>query len=286
MGLSALLRRPRAAEGSEVPTGQAPPTDGRIDDELSDDEPSGSGARMSFLEHLDELRRRIIAACIGILVGCLVSFTFITKIYDFIMKPLAAMLPAGSKMIYTEPTEAFVLYLKLALLSGVILASPVVLWQVWLFIAPGLYAREKRIAIPFVVLATIGFVAGAAFSHYLLFPWMWRFLASFGNDYMMFAPKIESVFSLYAKMMLGMALIFQMPTVVYFLARLGLVTAGFLIRQFKFAVLIIFIVAAVITPTGDMLTQTLFAAPMVGLYLISIVIAWIVGFGRRRRQAA
>jgi sec-independent protein translocase protein TatC len=247
------------------------------------------GARMSFLEHLDELRTRLIVSVAAVGVACLVSFAFIQQLYDFVMRPLAEMLPKGSSvgLVYTEPTEAFVLYLKIALLAGVILASPIVLWQVWLFVAPGLYSKEKRLAIPFVVLATIGFVGGAAFSHYLLFRWTWRFLASFAQPgYLMFMPKIESVFSLYVKMLLGMGVIFQMPTVVYFLARMGVVTAGFLLRHFKYAVLIIFIVAAVITPTGDMLTQTLFAAPMLGLYLISILIAWIFGRQRARPESA
>lgn len=245
-----------------------------------DDEEGLEGAKMSFLEHLDELRQRIIWSLVAVGVGCLLSFAFIQRIYDFIMRPLAALLPAGSHLVFTEPTEAFVLYLKIALLTGIIVAAPVILWQAWLFVAPGLYAHEKRLAIPFIVFGTLGFVIGAAFSHYLLFPVTWRFLASFANEYTMFMPKIESVFSLYAKMMLGVGLIFQMPTAIYFLARIGVVTARFLIRQFKYAVLIIFIVAAIITPTGDPLTQTLFAGPMVALYLVSIVVAWI--FGKKR----
>jgi sec-independent protein translocase protein TatC len=258
-------------------------------DSTEPDESEEPGARMSFLEHLDELRRRLIVSVAAIGVACLLSFAFIQQLYDFVMRPLAEMLPKGSSvgLIYTEPTEAFVLYLKIALLAGVFLASPIVLWQVWLFVAPGLYAKEKRFAIPFIVLATIGFVGGAAFSHYLLFRWTWRFLASFAQPgYLMFMPKIESVFSLYVKMLLGMGVIFQMPTIVYFLARMGVVTAGFLLRHFKYAVLLIFIVAAVITPTGDMLTQLLFAAPMLGLYLISIVIAWVCGRQRAGQESA
>lgn len=249
-------------------------------DALDDDEEDAPGAKMSFLEHLDELRRRIVVSLAGVLVGCLVSFAFVGRIYDFIMRPLAAMLPQGSHLVFTEPTEGFVLRLKMAVLAGIVLASPVIIWQVWLFISPGLYAREKRVAVPFIVFGTIGFVLGAAFSHYLAFPVTWRFLASFTNEYTMFMPKIESIFSLYAKMMLGLGIVFQMPTAVYFLARIGVVTARFLFRSFKYAVLIIFLVAAVITPTGDPLTQTLFAAPMILLYLVSIAIAW--AFGRKR----
>lgn len=272
-----LFRRSRRIAGDQAaPEAGSPPGDS-----FDAEEEETAGAKMSFLDHLDELRRRIIAALVGVLVGCLISFTFITKIYAFIMQPLAAMLPSGSKLVYTEPTEAFMLYLKMALLAGIILAAPVILWQVWLFISPGLYAREKKIAVPFIVLGSVGFVLGAAFSHYVLFPVTWRFLASFTNEYTMFMPKIDSIFSLYAKMMLGMGLIFQMPTLVYFLARLGLVSARFLLRHFKYAVLIIFIIAAVITPTGDPMTQTVFAAPMILLYLISIVIAWL--FGKKRQ---
>jgi sec-independent protein translocase protein TatC len=147
---------------------------------------------------------------------------------------------------------------------------------VWLFIAPGLYANEKRLAIPFVVFGTVGFVGGTVFNHYIVFPFMMRFFASFNTPDLVFMPRLEDVFDLYSKMLLGMGVVFQMPTLVYFLAKMRLVTAGFLLRHFKYAFLIIFIVAAVITPTGDMITQTIFAAPMVGLYILSIFIAWIV----------
>ena len=200
---------------------------------------------MTFLEHLDELRKRIVVSLAAIGVGCLVAFTFVQKIYDFVMDPLNRLLPKGSTLVYNEPTEAFVLYVKMALLAGVIMAMPVILSQAWLFVAPGLYAKEKRLAAPFVVLATVGFVGGAAFTHYLLFPWMWTFFASFANDKLTFYPRVEPVFALYVKMILGMGLVFQMPAVVYSLARIGLVTARFLIKSFKYAILIIFVAAAV-----------------------------------------
>jgi sec-independent protein translocase protein TatC len=242
--------------------------------------PEAGGAKMTFLEHLDELRKRIVISVAAIGVGCIVAFTFVEKIYSFIMDPLSRLLPKGSTFVFTEPTEAFVLYVKMALLAGVIMAVPVILLQAWLFVAPGLYAKEKRLAAPFVILSTVGFVGGAAFTHYLLFPWMWIFFATFANEKLTFLPRIEPVFALYVKMILGMGLVFQMPALVYSLARIGLVTAWFLLKNFKYAILIIFILAAVITPSGDMLTQTLFALPMIGLYILSIAIAWI--FGKRR----
>jgi len=150
------------------------------------------------------------------------------------------------------------------------------MYQVWLFIAPGLYANEKRLAIPFVALGTTGFITGTIVNHYLTFPFMMRFFASFNTPDLVFMPRLEDVFDLYTKMLLGMGLVFQMPMVVYTLAKLRMVTARFLLRHFKYAFLIIFIVAAVITPTGDMVTQTIFAAPMVALYVVSIFIAWFV----------
>ena len=248
----------------------------------SDQEEPETGPKMSFLEHLEELRKRIVNALIAILVGMGVSFFFIDRIRDFIMLPLAQLLPPGSKLMYTEPTEGFILNLKLGGLAGLLIAAPVIMWQVWLFIAPGLYANEKKFALPFIFLTTTCFLGGAAFSHYMLFPWAWQYLASFGTDYIAFLPRIEPVFSLYIKLLLGMGLIFQMPTVVLFLARMGLVTAGFLARKTKYAILIIFIIAAVITPTADPMTQSLMAAPMMVLYVISIGIAW--AFGKRKAE--
>jgi sec-independent protein translocase protein TatC len=179
-------------------------------------------------------------------------------------------------MIYTQPGEAFGLYIQISLIMGVVLAAPWIMYQVWLFIAPGLYANEKRLAIPFVTLSTLGFVGGTVFNHYIVFPFMMRFFASFNTSDLVFMPRLEDTFDLYTKMLLGMGLVFQMPTVVYFLAKMRLVTAKFLWRHTKYAVLIIFIVAAVITPTGDMITQTIFAAPMLVLYALSILIAWLV----------
>jgi len=235
---------------------------------------------MSFLEHLDELRTRLTVSALALLVGFLIAFAFSSYVFAFIMKPLQAALPPGGKLIYTEPAEAFLLYLKISALAGAVIAAPVVIWQLWLFIAPGLYANEKRYAVPFVALSSAFFVGGALFSHYLVFPFAWRFFAGFSSDYVQFMPSIAPTFSMYAKMMLAMGAVFQMPTLVFFLARMGVVTARLLLRQAKYAILVIFIVAAIITPGPDVVSQLLVAGPMVLLYGASILIAWV--FGRAR----
>jgi sec-independent protein translocase protein TatC len=242
-----------------------------------EEDDDSAGARMSFLEHLDELRKRIVNSLIAVGVGILITFTFIQKIYSFLMAPTMRQLPPGSRLIYTEPGEAFSLYIQLSMIVGVILASPFIMYQVWMFIAPGLYQNEKKLAIPFVVLSTIGLVGGAVFNHYIMFPWMMAFFASFNTQDLLFMPKLDAVFSLYTKFLIAMAAVFQMPTIVFFLAKMKMITARFLIQQFKYAVLLTFIISAVITPTGDPVTQAVFAAPMIGLYVLGIGIAWLVG---------
>ena len=248
---------------------------------FEDDDPElGGSGKMSFLEHLDELRKRIIRALLSLCFGVAIAAFFIEDLYAFVMLPLRQMLRPGETMIYTYPTEAFMLYIRIALIAGLFIAAPLIFWQVWLFVAPALYTRERRYAIPFVILSSVGVITGAAFSHYVAFPLMWRFFASFSNDLVSFMPRIEDAFSVYMRMLLGMAVVFQMPAMVFFLARMGVVTARWMIRQFKYAVLVIVVVAAIITPSSDVASQLIVAGPMVVLYVLSIGIAW--GFGKKR----
>jgi sec-independent protein translocase protein TatC len=250
-----------------------------------DDDDDHVAGRMSFLEHLEELRKRIMYACVGVLVGVAASFAFIDRIFNFLLEPTRRALPEGAHLIYTQPGEAFSLYIYVSLIAGAAVAAPFIMYQVWMFIAPGLYANEKRFAIPFVLFSTIGFTAGAAFNHYIAFPFLMIFFGSFNGPDLAFMPKLNDVFGLYSKMLLGLGLVFQMPTVIFFLAKMGMVTAGFLARKIKYAVLLFVVIAAVITPTGDPLNLAIFTAPMIGLYGLSIVIAWLVGRGRPRLDA-
>jgi len=240
----------------------------------------GLFGNISILEHLEQFRKRLVRALLAVAVGALVGFVLIDRLVGFILGPTRRALPAGAKLIYTQPGEAFGLYIQIALIAGVVFAMPFVMYQLWRLIAPLVPPSARRFAVPFVGFTTVGFVSGAAFTHYIAFPYMMVFFASFNTPDLLFMPRLDDVFDLYTKMVLGMAIVFQMPTVVFFLSKMGLITAGFLWRSFRYAFLLIFIAAAVITPTGDMVTQTIFAAPMVALYLLSIAIAWI--FGRVR----
>jgi sec-independent protein translocase protein TatC len=244
------------------------------------------GAKMSFLDHLDELRKRLIACVWGLVVGCVIGFIFVQRIQNFIWLPLYNNLHAtnGAKFMYTTGFEPFMLTMKIGALAGLLIALPFVVYQLWLFIAPGLYSHEKKMAVPFVLFCTLFFLLGAAFSHYAAFPWTWKFFLGWETEYMEFRPSIGEVFGLYVKMMLGFGLIFQMPMIVFFLARMGVVTAGFMVRNAKYAVLVIFIVAAVVSPGTDVVSQCLMAGPMLALYGLSVLVAWV--FGKRRSLAA
>jgi sec-independent protein translocase protein TatC len=231
---------------------------------------------MGFLEHLDELRTRLIRACLAIGAGMLVSFALYDRIREIVMSSVLGSLPPGTELIYVRPGEGFAFFIDLSLIGGIVLAAPVVAWQAWRFIAPGLYVSERRLVVPFVLLAVTGSIAGAAFSHYVLFPSMMTFFRGFEAPGMRFMPRIEDTFALYKNTLIGMVLVFQIPTVIYVLARIGAVTPRLLWRHVKHAVLGAVIAAAVLTPSPDPWNQLAFAAPIVAMYVIGIAIAWLV----------
>jgi sec-independent protein translocase protein TatC len=234
---------------------------------------------MTFLEHLDELRIRLARAMIGIVIALGICWNWSYQILHFIMQPLRAAYPQIT-FITTGPTEGFSLHMKAAFFAGVFLAAPFVLYQAWAFISPGLYAHERRYVIPFVGLGSVFFVAGGAFGHLYLFPATFRFLGQYTTGDIQYFPRLTEYFSFYFWFIVGLGLVFQLPVVIFVLSRIGLVTAGFLLRNLKFAVLAAFIVSAVITPSADVVNQTMLAAPIVALYLLGVVVAWV--FGKRR----
>jgi sec-independent protein translocase protein TatC len=248
------------------------------DDVWKKDEAAASEepGRMSFLDHLDELRRRILYSVYSILAGCFIAFFFIRQILDFVTRPMLAVLP-NQKLLSTEALDPIMLWFKAGLFVAIIIASPLILLQVWYFIAPGLYSKEKRIAVPFVFIATALFLGGCYFGHAVAFKVTWDFLAAMNKSlpFQDWNPTAASAFSLYLRIVIGIGLVFQMPVVIFVLSRFGIVTARFLIKNFKYAVLIIFIVGAVASPGGDPMSQMVFVAPMLVLYIVSIGVAWL-----------
>ena len=245
---------------------------GLLDDAYAEE--ADDRSRMSFLDHLDELRRRILYSFYVLLACCAVTFYFWEPLFNYFVVYFSEN---GGQLIYTQPMAGFMFSLKLAALAGLLVASPFLFTQLWLFVAPGLYAREKKVVIPFVFFATLFFIGGAYFGHSVAYPSMWRFFASYAVGALTYMPALDYSFSLYVKTILGLGIIFQMPMLVFFLARFNVVTAGFMIRKFKYAVLAIVVIAAIITPTSDPVNLAIFSAPMLVLYVISIGVAWVFG---------
>ena len=246
---------------------------------------------MGFLDHLEELRRRIVYSIAAVALGFFACWWKVEKIYDIMQRPIMDALRnngMSEKLVYLNPTEPFNLYLKIAALAGLFLTSPFVLYQVWMFISPGLYRNEKRYVVPFMVSTIALFSAGGYFGFKIVYPAALNFLISFGKQ---FQPMItiKEYTELFLSIILGMGLIFEMPILVFFLALMGIVTAGWMWKNFRYSILIIFIVAAIVTPTSDILNMCIFAAPMIALYALSIGIAYVVHptqrAARREKQA-
>ncbi len=241
---------------------------------------------MSFLQHLEELRRRIFLALIGVFVAFCICFSFADPIYGFIQRPMTASLKAyglNGHLVYFNPVDPFNLYVKLGLICGLFLASPWILYQVWGFIRPGLYPRERRWVIPFVLCTSALFIAGGAFAYLYAFPLVLHFLIGYAHR---FTPEINinEYFNLFSTVVLGVGVVFELPTLIFFLSLLGLTNARWLWQNFRYAILGAFVLAAAITPTADITTMTVFAAPLIGLYGLGIGIAYVVGKNRQRRR--
>jgi sec-independent protein translocase protein TatC len=236
---------------------------------------------MSLMEHLEELRKRIIHSVIYLAIGMAVAGFFYKQLVSFLQAPLTHI---GKKLAMTHPMDALNLDIQVALLAGAILASPLILYQVWLFIAPGLYQREKRFVIPFMA-ATIGlFLAGASFGYFYVLPGAMEILiVKFGHD---FTPviTIEEYTSFFLSIILGLGISFELPILIFFLAMFGIVSPRFLWKNIRYAILAVFLVAAIICPSPDVWTVCLYAVPMMVLYLIGIAVAWWVHPGRKKQK--
>jgi sec-independent protein translocase protein TatC len=243
---------------------------------------------MSFLQHLEELRRRIIYSIIAVGVGFFFCWGYASRIYALMQKPIIDVLHSHNlpeKLVFLSPTEPFNLYLKIGFMSGIFVASPFVLYQLWMFISPGLYRNEKRYVFPFMGSTIILFAAGAVFGYKLVYPQALNFLIEYGVQ---FQPMITigEYTDLFLTIILGLGVIFELPILVFFLALMGVVSAGWMWRNLRYSILGIFTIAAIVTPTTDIMNMCLFAAPMIILYVISIAIAWFVHPRQRKARQA
>lgn len=240
---------------------------------------------MTFLEHLEDLRKRLFYSFAALFIGVIPGWIFSKDIYEVLARPVTQYLPEGTKMAFTTLTAPFMLYMKVAFLASLFVMSPFVFLQLWYFIAPGLYRKEKKYVVPFVLMTTFFFSLGALFAYSIVFPWACRFFLTLGQDFQAVIT-VDQYFGFALKVILGIAVVFELPTLVFFLAKMGLVTAGWMIKNFKYAVLLVFVIAAVITPTPDVITQSIVAIPMLALYGLGILIALVVGRGREKAGRA
>ena len=234
----------------------------------------GSEEKQPFLGHLEELRKRLVISAIAVGVGFAASYPFAERLFGLLVAPLQAVMPEGGHLIFTNLPEMFFTYLKVSFLAGILLVAPFIFYQIWMFIAPGLYKKEKKYVIPFVVASTILFVGGSLFGYFIVFPFGFKFFVGFSNEYVKALPSVKQYFSFAIKLLFAFGVVFELPVVIFFLAKMGVVTPKMLRKNRKYAILMTFVVAAILTPP-DVITQCMMAGPLIILYEIGILVAQI-----------
>ena len=238
--------------------------------------------KLPLTSHLEELRKRLIISLVATGIGFCVCYGFSEQIFLLLSAPLIKSMPEGSSFIFTGVTEAFFTYMKLALFAGVFLASPVIIYQTWAFVAPGLYDKERRSIMPFVFLAVIFFIGGTAFAYFIVFPSAFKFFLTYNTQYVKIMPSIGEYLSFSCIFLLSFGVVFEMPVFIICLARLGIITHNHLRKYRKIVIIGIFIAAAILTPTPDAVNQLLMAVPMLVLYELSII---TVRFFERKKES-
>lgn len=247
---------------------------------MSEDENISEDERLPFTAHLEELRDRLIKSFIAVAIGFALSYFFKEKLFDILVKPLIDVMDQGETLVYTGLPEAFFTFLKVSFLSGLIVASPVLIYQFWMFVAPGLYSKEKKLFLPIVFLSSFFFVGGSLFGYFVVFPYGFEFFLGFATETIRPLPSMKEYLSFSSKLLLAFGLVFELPLVLTFMAKLGIVSVDFLKKNRKYALLLFFVGAAIITPP-DVVTQIMMAIPLMVLYEISIIGARL--FGKKPR---
>jgi len=241
--------------------------------------------QIPFTAHLEELRKRLIVCFVAVGVGFVAAYGFKEKLFQILTRPLISVMNTRDNLIFTGLPEAFFTYLKVAFLAGLMLAAPVIIYQFWMFVAPGLYDKEKRHLIPIVFLSSVFFIGGALFGYFLVFPFGFKFFLGFATDTIRPLPSMKEYLAFSAKLLLAFGLVFELPLVITFLAKLGIVSVDFLKKNRKYALLLFFVFAAILTPP-DVVTQIMMALPLMVLYEISIIGAKIFGKKKSLEEAA
>jgi sec-independent protein translocase protein TatC len=241
-----------------------------------------SGSEMHLTDHLEELRRRLIVSFIAIAIATVGSYFFSEQLFKLLMAPLLQVMPPKTNLIFTGLAETFFTYLKISLLAGFFLATPVVIYEIWKFTAPGLYAHEKRYVFPFVFFASLFFIGGALFGYFVVFPFGFKFFMGFATDFIRPMPTVREYFSFSVRLLFAFGVVFELPVVTAFLATLGLIHYKTLVRMRKYAILGAFVIAAILTPP-DVASQLMMAGPIVLLYELSIIVCRI--FGRKKKES-
>jgi sec-independent protein translocase protein TatC len=232
--------------------------------------------KLPLTAHLQELRKRLILSFVAIGIGFGACYALSRPLFDILAAPLMQVMPVGGSLIFTSVAEAFFTYMKVGFIGGLILASPFVLYQIWAFVAPGLYRHEKKYVIPFILLGSFFFALGICFAYYVALPAGYRFLLSYATDFIKPLPSIKEYLSFSIKFLLAFGLVFEFPVVLLILARIGIIDAKAMAKRRRYAILLIFVFAAVVTPP-DLISQVLMALPLIALYELSILLAKLFG---------
>jgi len=239
-----------------------------------------SDEKQPFMSHLEELRKRLIVCAITVGVGFVIAYIFSEHLFQLLILPLKEVMPEGGQLIFTNLPEMFFAYLKVAFITGILASAPLIFYQIWLFVAPGLYRKEKKYLIPFVVSSTFLFVGGALFGYFVVFPFGFKFFIGFANEYVKALPSVKQYLSFSIKLLFAFGVVFELPVVIFFLAKIGVVTPKLLRKKRKYAILLTFALAAILTPP-DVITQCMMAVPLIVLYEIGILVAILA---RKKKQ--
>ena len=241
-----------------------------------------SNEKQPFLSHLEELRKRLIVCAITVGVGFGIAYFFAERLFQLLVLPLQTVMPEDNYLIFTNLPEMFFAHLKVAFIAAIMAAAPVIFYQIWMFVAPGLLKKEKRYMLPFVVSSTILFVGGALFGYFVVFPFGFKFFIGFSSEYVKALPSVKQYFSFSIKLLFAFGVVFELPVVIFFLTKIGLVTPRLLKQKRKYSILLAFVLSAILTPP-DVITQCMMAAPLVILYEIGILVS---GLAHRKKEEA